>query len=47
MILSLDTHALLWWLADDPTLSQTIRAAISDGKNLVWLMLRIGASHEL
>ena len=35
MILSLDTHVLLWWLADDPTLSQTIRAAISDGKNLV------------
>ena len=37
MILSLDTHVLLWWLADDPTLSQTIRAAISDGKNLVFV----------
>ena len=36
MILSLDTHVLLWWIADDPTFSQTIRAAISDGKNLVF-----------
>lgn len=35
MILSLDTHVLLWWIADDPALSQTIRAAISDGKNNV------------
>ena len=41
MILSLDTHVLLWWLADDPTLSQTIRAAISDGKNLVWKESRV------
>ena len=37
MILSLDTHVLLWWLADDVTLSQTIRATISDGKNLVFV----------
>ena len=25
----LDTHALLWWLSDDPTLSVEARAAIS------------------
>jgi PIN domain nuclease of toxin-antitoxin system len=25
-----DTHVLLWWLADDPQLSPTARAAISD-----------------
>ena len=37
MILSLDTHVLLWWLADDVMLSQTIRATISDGKNLVFV----------
>ena len=37
MILSLDTHVLLWWLADDVTLSQTIRATISDGKNLMFV----------
>jgi PIN domain nuclease of toxin-antitoxin system len=37
MILSLDTHVLLWWLADDVTLSQTIRATISDGMNLVFV----------
>ena len=37
MILSIDTHVLLWWLADDVTLSQTIRATISDGKNLVFV----------
>ncbi len=28
MILLLDAHALLWWLADDPTLSRPARAAI-------------------
>ena len=37
MVLSLDTHVLLWWLADDATLSQTARAAISDGRNLVFV----------
>ena len=30
MILLLDVHALLWWLADDPTLGQPARAAIRD-----------------
>lgn len=28
MILLLDAHAILWWLADDPTLSRPARAAI-------------------
>ena len=28
MILLLDAHALVWWLADDPTLSRAARAAI-------------------
>jgi PIN domain nuclease of toxin-antitoxin system len=27
--LLLDTHALLWWLTNDPTLSQAARAAIA------------------
>ena len=31
----LDTHALLWWLADDPALSPQAREAIADGANLV------------
>ena len=29
----LDTHALLWWLFDDPALSERARAAISDPAN--------------
>ena len=28
MTLLLDTHALLWWLADDPALTQVARTAI-------------------
>ena len=35
MRLLLDTHVLLWWLADGQTLSPTARAAIADGSNLV------------
>ena len=31
--LLVDTHALLWWLADDPALSAAARAAIADGAN--------------
>jgi PIN domain nuclease of toxin-antitoxin system len=31
--LLLDTHALIWFLEDDPKLSQTARAAISDAGN--------------
>jgi PIN domain nuclease of toxin-antitoxin system len=30
VILLLDAHALLWWLADDPTLSDAARTAIAD-----------------
>ena len=26
----IDTHALLWWLTDDPALSDTARSAIAD-----------------
>ena len=33
MRLLLDTHVILWWLADDPTLSQQARAALTDGTN--------------
>lgn len=35
MRLLLDTHALLWWLADDPKLSPASRAAIADPANEV------------
>jgi PIN domain nuclease of toxin-antitoxin system len=31
----LDTHALLWWLADDPALSRTAARIIADTKNTV------------
>ena len=29
----LDTHALLWWLSDDPGLTQTARRAIAETRN--------------
>lgn len=35
MTLLLDTHALLWWLADDPALPQVARTAIRTGGTLV------------
>jgi len=35
--LLLDTHALLWWFADDAALSRRAHAAISDAKNDVWV----------
>ena len=54
MVLSLNTHVLLWWIANDTTLSQTVRAAIADGKNLVfvgaaaaWHIVIIGALGKL
>jgi PIN domain nuclease of toxin-antitoxin system len=31
--LLLDTHTVLWWLADDPSLSPTARDAIADPNN--------------
>ena len=33
MKLLLDTHALIWWLADDPALSKMARDAIEDPDN--------------
>jgi PIN domain nuclease of toxin-antitoxin system len=33
MRLLLDTHALLWWLTDDPQLSRAARSAIADQTN--------------
>ncbi len=37
MNLLLDTHVLLWWLNDHPTLSKKSRTAIADGKNPVFV----------
>lgn len=33
----LDTHALLWWLADDPALTRAARNIIADAKNTVFI----------
>ncbi len=35
MRLLLDTHAFLWWLSDDPKLSETARDAIRDPNSIV------------
>ena len=35
--LLLDTHAFLWWLADDPQLSPEARAAIAEPANRVYV----------
>ena len=37
MNLLLDTHALLWWLDNDPTLSRRAKDSIADGTNLVFI----------
>lgn len=37
MRLLLDTHALLWWLADDPTISLAARAAIGAADSEVFV----------
>jgi PIN domain nuclease of toxin-antitoxin system len=37
MILLLDAHTLLWFLADDPKLSAVAKAAIEDPANERWL----------
>jgi PIN domain nuclease of toxin-antitoxin system len=37
MNLLLDTHIALWWLADDPSLSEHVRSHISDTGNLVFV----------
>ncbi len=33
----LDTHALIWWLDDDPRLSPAARVAIADPESLVYV----------
>ena len=35
MRLLLDAHALLWWLADDPSLGEAARTLIADPENEV------------
>jgi len=35
--LLLDTHTLLWWLADDPRLGEKARALIADATNQVFV----------
>ena len=35
MIYLLDTHLLLWWLADDPSLSEKGRRLISEATNVI------------
>jgi len=35
--LLLDTHVLLWWLADSPRLSTQVRVLIRDPKLAVWV----------
>lgn len=37
MNLLLDTHVVLWWLADDPELRAAARDAISDRSNVVYV----------
>ena len=37
MKILLDTHAFLWWIADDPQLSLRAREIISDGNNDLFL----------
>ena len=38
----LDTHALLWWLFDDPKLSLTARALIADPSNTIFVSAASG-----
>lgn len=33
----LDTHAILWWVTNNPQLSQTVRDIISDSDNTLYL----------
>ena len=37
MNILLDTHALLWWLDDNPTLSKEARSTISDPANVAFI----------
>ena len=37
MRILLDTHILLWWLADDRRLPDAMRDAVADGSNAVYV----------
>ena len=37
MKLLLDTHSLIWWLGNNPTLSKAAKKAISNPDNLVFI----------
>lgn len=39
MRLLLDTHTFLWWLADDPALSEPARSAIANSRNECFLSM--------
>ena len=39
MRLLLDTHTLLWWLVNDPSLSDKARSTIADGRNECFVSL--------
>jgi PIN domain nuclease of toxin-antitoxin system len=43
--LLLDTHALLWWLVDDPQLSAAARSAIASLENDV--LISAGCGYEI
>ena len=49
--LLLDTHALLWWLLDDPRLTAPARAAVADGSRTVHVsaasLWEIATKHRL
>lgn len=51
MNLLLDTHVLLWWMADDPELPPAVRSAISSQDNMVHIsaatIWEIGIKKEL
>lgn len=36
MNILLDTHAFLWWITDDPKLSETARNIIREGRNILF-----------
>ena len=48
----IDTHALLWWLSDDPALSGAARESMADTANVLvvsaacaWEISKIGRAH--
>ena len=41
MNILLDTHTLLWWLDDNPTLSKEARTAISESTNIVFISVAV------